>query len=201
MRTFLTTVAMIASVSAPAMAQVASADASKVEAGVYNIEPEHSRITFGVSHMGFTNYYGEFRNASGMLNLDPKKPDSSSVDVKIPTGSVMVPNAKLKEELDGDQWLNAAKYPDITFKSTKVAKTGADTAKVTGEFTLHGVTKPLTLNVKFNGAGTNPLDKNYTSGFEATGMIKRSDYGVKTYVPLIGDDVDIMISAAFEKAK
>ena len=201
MRTFLTTVAMIASVSAPAMAQVASADASKVEAGVYNIEPEHSRITFGVSHMGFTNYYGEFRNASGMLTLDPKTPDSSSVDVKIPTGSVMVPNAKLKEELDGDQWLDAAKYPDITFKSTKVAKTGADTAKVTGEFTLHGVTKPLTLNVKFNGAGTNPLDKNYTSGFEATGMIKRSDYGVKTYVPLIGDDVDIMISAAFEKAK
>ena len=113
----------------------------------------------------------------------------------------MVPNAKLKEELDGDQWLDAAKYPDITFKSTKVAKTGADTAKVTGEFTLHGVTKPLTLNVKFNGAGTNPLDKTYTSGFEATGMIKRSDYGVKTYVPLIGDDVDIMISAAFEKAK
>ncbi len=201
MRTFLTTVAMLASVSAPAMAQVASADASKVEAGVYNIEPEHSRITFGVSHMGFTHYYGEFRDASGMLTLDPKKPDSSSVDVKIPTGSVMVPNAKLKEELDGDQWLDAAKYPDITFKSTKVAKTGADTAKVTGEFTLHGVTKPLTLNVKFNGAGTNPLDKNYTSGFEATGMIKRSDYGVKTYVPLIGDDVDIMISAAFEKAK
>lgn len=201
MRTFLITFAMIASVSAPAMAQVASADASKVEAGVYNIEPEHSRITFGVSHMGFTNYYGEFRNASGMLTLDPKKPDSSSVDVKIPTGSVMVPNAKLKEELDGDQWLDAAKYPDITFKSTKVAKTGADTAKVTGEFTLHGVTKPLTLNVKFNGAGTNPLDKNYTSGFEATGMIKRSDFGVKTYVPLIGDNVDIMISAAFEKAK
>ncbi len=201
MRTFLTTVAMIASVSAPALAQVASADASRVEAGVYTIEPEHSRITFGVSHMGFTNYYGEFRNASGMLTLDPKKPDSSSVDVKIPTGSVMVPNAKLKEELDGDQWLDAAKYPDITFKSTKVAKTGADTAKVTGEFTLHGVTKPLTLNVKFNGAGTNPLDKNYTSGFEATGMIKRSDFGVKTYVPLIGDDVDIMISAAFEKAK
>ena len=77
MRTFLTTVAMIASVSAPAMAQVASADASKVEAGVYNIEPEHSRITFGVSHMGFTNYYGEFRNASGMLNLYSKNPDSS----------------------------------------------------------------------------------------------------------------------------
>ncbi len=201
MRTILTTMALIASVSAPALAQVASADASKVEAGVYNIEPEHSRITFGVSHMGFTNYYGEFRNASGMLTLDPKKPDSSSVEVKIPTGSVMVPNAKLKEELDGDQWLDAAKYPDITFKSTKVAKTGADTAKVTGEFTLHGVTKPLTLNVKFNGAGTNPLDKNYTSGFEATAMIKRSDYGVKTYVPLIGDDVDIMISAAFEKAK
>ena len=193
--------ALFASVSSAALAQVAVTDPAKVESGSYNIEPEHTRVTFNVSHMGFTKYDGEFRNATGALTLDPKKPDASSVAIRIPTASVVVPNAKLKEELDGAQWLDAAKYPDITFASTKVAKTGPDTADVTGDFTLHGVTKPLTLKVKFNGAGTNPLDKAYTSGFEAAGKIKRSDFGVKTYVPLIGDEVDIDISAAFEKQK
>lgn len=199
MKMIVIAAALLASV--PALAQVATTEPSKVEAGTYSIEPEHTRVTFNVSHMGFTKYDGEFRNATGTLMLDSKKPDASMVDIKIPTGSVMVPNAKLKEELDGAQWLDAAKYPDITFKSTKVKETGTGTADVTGDFTLHGVTKPLVLKVKFNGAGTNPLDKNYTSGFEATGMLKRSDYGVKTYVPLIGDEVDIAISAAFEKQK
>ena len=112
-----------------------------------------------------------------------------------------VPSDKLKEELVGPEWLDAAKYPDITFKSTKVVKTGADTADVMGDFTLHGVTKPLTLKVKFNAAGVNPADKAYTAGFEATGMIKRTDFGVKTYAPYIGDEVAIDIAAPFEKAK
>lgn len=201
MKQIITALALLASAAIPAMADIASTDVTKVEAGTYVIEPEHTRISFGVSHMGFTNYYGEFRNASGTLTVDPKKPDSSSVDVKVPTASVIVPNAKLKEELDSPAWLDAAKYPDISFKSTKVTKTGTDTAKVAGEFTLHGVTKPLTLDVKFNGAGTNPMDKAFTSGFEAKGKFKRSEFGVKTLVPAVSDEVDIMISAAFEKQK
>jgi polyisoprenoid-binding protein YceI len=86
----------------------------------------------------------------------------------------------------------------MVFKSTKVTETGKDAAKVTGDLTFHGVTKPVTLAVKFNGAGTNPLDKKYTAGFEVSGKIKRSDFGMKTYVPLIGDDVDLIISAGFE---
>ena len=133
--------------------------------------------------------------------LDPANPDASKVDITIATDSVAVPNAKLKEELDGAQWLDAAKFPQITFKSTKVAKTGADTADVTGDFTLHGVTKPLTLHVKFNAAGVNPVDKRYTSGFEARGQIMRTQFGVKTYAPVISDAVDLDIDAAFEKAK
>ncbi len=201
MKKIVIAAALLASASIPALAQVATTEPAKVEAGTYAIEPEHTRILFNVSHMGFTKYDGEFRNATGTLTLDSKKPDASVVNIKIPTGSVMVPNAKLKEELDSAQWLDAATYPDITFKSTKVKETGTGTADVTGDFTLHGVTKPLILKVKFNGAGTNPIDKNYTSGFEATGKLKRSDFGVKTYVPMIGDEVDIAISAAFEKQK
>ena len=193
---------LLAALAVPALAQEGpSKDTTKVDPGSYVVEPNHTRVTFGVSHMGFTTYYGDFTKTSGTLTLDPKKPDSSDIDVKVAADSVLVPNDKLLGELKSDQWLDSAKYPDITFKSTKVTKTGAETAKVTGDFTLHGVTKPLTLNVRFNGAGTNPLDKAYTTGFDAEGKIKRSDFGVKTYVPLIGDEVDIKISAAFEKQK
>ena len=200
MKTIVLAAALLTSVAVPAFAQVVT-DPAKVEAGTYAIEPEHTRVRFDVSHFGFTKYDGEFRKVTGTLVLDPSKPDAAKVDIVIATDSVTVPNAKLKEELDGAQWLDAAKFPQITFKSTKVVSTGADTADVTGDFTLHGVTKPLTLKVKFNGAGSNPVNKHYTSGFEATGSLKRTDFGVKTYAPMIGDAVDLDIDAAFEKSK
>ena len=88
----------------------------------------------------------------------------------------------------------------MTFHSTAVTPTGATTADVAGELTLHGVTKPVTLKVKFNSAGPNPLTKAYTTGFQVSGVVKRSDFGVSMYVPMVGDDVDLTISAAFEKA-
>jgi polyisoprenoid-binding protein YceI len=200
MKTIVLAAALLTSVAVPAFAQAVT-DPAKVEAGTYAIEPEHTRVRFDVSHFGFTKYDGEFRKVTGTLVLDPSKPDAAKVDIVIATNSVAVPNAKLKEELDGAQWLDAAKFPQITFKSTKVVSTGADTADVTGDFTLHGVTKPLTLKVKFNGAGANPVNKHYTSGFEATGSLKRTDFGVKTYAPMIGDTVDLDIDAAFEKSK
>ena len=201
MKTILLASALLAAASVPSLAQGLVTDGSKAEAGTYTVEPEHTRVRFDVSHFGFTKYDGEFRKVSGTLTLDPAKPDASKVDIAIAANSVMVPNAKLKEELDGAQWLDTAKFPEITFKSTKVVATGADTADVTGDFTLHGVTKPLTLKVKFNGAGANPVNKHYTSGFEAKGTIKRTDFGVKTYAPMISDAVDLDIDAAFEKSK
>ena len=204
MKTTLALAALLASLSVPAVSPASAqavTDPSKAEAGTYTIEPEHTRVRFDVTHFGFTKYDGEFRKVTGMLVLDPANPDSSKVDITVGTDSVAVPNAKLREELVGPQWLDAAKDPQITFKSTKVTKTGADTADVVGDFSLHGVTKPLTLHVKFNAAGTNPINKRYTSGFEARGQIMRTEFGVKTYAPMISDAVDIDIDAAFEKAK
>ena len=173
-------------------------DPAAVQAGAYDVEALHTRVLFSVSHMGFTTWYGEFTGVSGSLNLDPKKPAASALEIHIPVGTVSTTNAKLDGELKSDAWLDAGQFPEIVFKSTKVAETGKDAAKVTGDLTFHGVTKPVTLAVKFNAAGTNPLDKKYTAGFEVSGKIKRSDFGVKTYVPLIGDDVDLIISAGFE---
>lgn len=174
-------------------------DPAAVQAGTYKVEPYHTRILFAVSHMGFTTWYGDFTGASGELKLDPAAPAGSSVEIHIPVASITTTNAKLDGELKDAQWLDAAKFPEMTFKSTKVTLTAKDTADIEGQLTLHGVTRPLTLHATFNGAGVNIMDKHYTVGFNAKGRIKRSDFGVKTYVPLIGDDVDLILSAAFEK--
>ncbi len=170
-----------------------------VEPGAYKVEPSHTRVLFTVSHMGFTNWYGDFTGASGTLTLDPKNPAAASLTVSLPIASVSTTNAKLDGELKAADWLDADHFPQASFKSTKVTPKGTGMADVTGDMTLHGVTKPVTLHVKFNGAGVNPLDKAYTAGFEAHGTIKRSDFGVTKYVPLIGDTVELTLSGAFEK--
>ncbi len=191
--------AVVLALSGPALAQVASHEPAQVQAGTYAVDPAHTQVGFGVSHMGFTTYYGHFTDASGTLELTPKNPAGSKLTVSVPTASVATTSEKLDGELKGDQWFDAAKYPTITFASTQITPSGHGEAKVTGNLTMHGVTKPVTFDAKFVGAGTNPLDKKYTVGFAITGLVSRSEFGVKTYVPLIGDEVAITISGAFEK--
>ena len=181
-----------------ARAQDVSHDAAATQAGVYSVEPYHTRVLFSVSHLGFTTWYGEFSKVSGHLNLDPKAAARSTLEIHIPTGSVSTSNTMVDGELKGDKWFDATQYPEIVFKADKITQTGKGTGRISGTLTFHGVTRPVTLAVKFNGAGINVLDKKYTAGFEVSGKIKRSDFGVKTYLPLIGDEVDLIISAAFE---
>lgn len=183
-----------------ALAQTApTRDPAQIQAGTYAVDADHTQVGWRVSHMGFSNYTGGFSGVSGTLALDPKNPLDSKLSVVIPVASVTTTSAKLTEELKGDQWLDAGKYSEMTFVSTKVAPAGKGKAKVTGDLTLHGVTKPVTLDVSLVGAGTNPLNKKVTVGFEATGTIKRSEFGVKTYVPLIGDELHLTIAGAFER--
>jgi len=182
-------------------AQMASSDPAAVQAGAYHVEPFHTRVQFTVNHFGFTNYWGDVTGVSGALSLDPKTPAASKVSVSIPVASISTTNARLDGELKSDMFLDGTKYPTITFTSTSVTPTGANTATIVGDLTLHGVTHPVTLNAKFNAAGTNPMSKAVTIGFDADGHFNRSDFGVKTYVPMVSDNVDIRISAAFEKDK
>ena len=185
----------------PALAQsFANPSPSAVRPGAYKIEPSHTRVLFSVSHMGFTTWYGDFSDATGMLVLDPAHPGASRLDVTIPMASVSTTNAKLDGELKSPDWFDVARFPTASFRSTSITVVGPGQADVTGELTLHGVTRPETLRVSFNGAGQNPLDHAYTAGFEVRGQIRRSAFGVSKYVPVVGDDVDLIISAAFEKA-
>lgn len=203
MKAFLLAAASVAALSAaaprPAAAQTASHEPSTVTGGTYAVEPEHTQIGFSLLHMGFSYYSGVFSDVSGTLTLVSGQPAAARLDVRIPIGSVATTSAKLDGELKGAQWFDAARYPTATFTSTSVTPVGKDAARIAGTLTLHGVSRPETLSAHFVGAGTNPLSKKYTVGFEATGTIRRSDFGVTAYVPLIGDEVRLTIAGAFER--
>jgi polyisoprenoid-binding protein YceI len=196
--TALAAALLMAGLSANAQ-QGASHTPSEVQSGSYAVETGHTQIGFTLSHMGFSSYSGRLNGVTGSLTLSATDPASSKLSVTVPAASFSTTSEKLDEELRGDKWFDAAKFPTITFTSTKVTVTGTGTATVAGDLTMHGVTKPVVLTAHFVGAGTNPLNKKYTVGFDVTGSVKRSDFGVTTYVPLIGDEVTLTIAGAFEK--
>ena len=190
--------AALAAMLIGAHVQAAESGLGSAKPGSYKVESYHTQVGFSISHFGFTNYSGLFSGATGSLQLDPAKLGTSKLDISIPVDSVTTTVSMLTDELKGDKWFDTAKFPKAAFVSTQVVPT-AEGATVTGNLTLHGITKPVVLHVRFIGAGVNPIDKAYTVGFEATGTIKRSDFGVTTYLPVVGDEVQLSIAGAFEQ--
>lgn len=198
MKSLLPLIALtLAAAAAPPPA--ANRDPAAVRPGTYAVEPSHTRVQFTVSHLGFTDWYGDFTGVSGTLRLDPARPASSQVEIAIPVASVSTTNATLDGELRSADWLDAARFPTMRFVSTRVVRTGPGRATIEGRLTLHGISRPVSLAASFNGAGINPLSKAYTIGFNASAAIRRSDFAVTKYVPLVGDRMTIRISAAFER--
>jgi polyisoprenoid-binding protein YceI len=189
--------AMTASAPPANAQQVSSRVPNAVTAGTYKVEPYHTQVSFSISHFGFTNFSGFFSGASGTLQLDPATASASSLEVSIPVSSILTTAPVLDDMLKTDQWFDVAKYPSATFTSTKVTPAGPDSATITGKLTLHGVTKPLTLKARLVGSGTDPLSKAFNVGFEAVGKIRRGDFGIKQYLPLVGDEVTLKIAGAF----
>jgi polyisoprenoid-binding protein YceI len=208
MRKFLCALPLFAAV--PLIAQSApqtpgALDVTRVAAGTYNTDPGHTLVGWRVSHFGFNDYFGIFGDATGTLVLDPAKPNASTVDITIPISKVTTASAGLTGHLlrPGKEGGKADFFgpapADAKFVSTSVVAKGT-TAKITGNLTLNGVTKPVVLDTTFSGAGNNPFNKKPTVGFHATSVIKRSEFGISYAVPVISDDVKIDISVAFEKA-
>lgn len=189
------TAVALAIIASAAVADGPGTDLSKATSGVYEIDPSHTNVIWGINHMGFSTYYGRFNKIEGTLNFDAKAPEKSKLDVTINPASVDTNNEKLQAELVSPQWFDTAKYPRITFVSTKIEKLNATGGKVTGDLTLHGVTKPVTLDVTFNGVGANPIMKVEQLGFAAKGKIKRSDFNVSQYLPMVGDEVELTIAS------
>ena len=188
----------IAQVVMPGSALPGSPDATKVIAGSYKVDTNHTQVVWTLNHMGITPLSGDFAASGSSLDLDPAHPEAArvSVDFTLTTMTTLVP-AFTTHLLSADI-LDAAKFPTANFTSTGVAVNGTS-AKITGNLTLHGVTKPVTLDAKFYGAGDNPRSKKLNIGFAATTTIKRSDFGIM-YGPTVADEVNLQIHAAFDKA-
>lgn len=191
---------------APAETTTAAPDVSGLPAGAYTLDKSHASLTFRVSHLGFSHYTAQFDKFDAQLQLDPANPSAASVTATVDPRSLSLPSppAGFVAELLGPQFLNAAQFPEMSFRSTSVTPTGANTADIVGDFTMHGVTKPVTLHATFNGGyGGHPMDPNARIGFSATGTLKRSEFGIAYGVPAPGttmgvsDDVEIAIEAEF----
>lgn len=190
-------------VATPALAQQTgpSTDLKQVDGGQFALDKNHAKIIFSTTHFGFSTYYGLFNDFDAKLAFDPKAPAKSSLEVTVNLNGIDTTNPKLDEHLKSADFFDVAQYPTATFKSTKVEVTGKTTGRIIGDLTLHGVTKPVTLEAKFNGGGINPMTKAYVVGFNATGTLSRSDFGIKTFVPAVGDTVTLTISGEFDRVQ
>lgn len=179
-------------------------DTSRVEAGTYATDPGHTLVAWRVNHFGFNDYIGLFGNVEGTLEMDPANPSAASLDVTIPIAGVTTASEGLTEHLtragqDGGEPDFFGPSPEpARFVSTSVEPTGDTTATITGDLTMNGMTHPVTIEAEFTGAGANPMSSTQTIGFEGTTTIQRSQWGVDGFIPMVGDEVELMITAAFE---
>jgi polyisoprenoid-binding protein YceI len=186
---------------APALAQDVSTDPAKAPTGTYALETRHSQVLFSIAHLGLTDFWGRIDGLSGTLNFDNSALEKSSVTIAIDMTTVDTPSQRLNSELEGPNVFNASADPTATFQSTSVERTGANSGKIIGNLTLHGVTRPVTLDVTFNGGRSSPMGDGYDLGFSATTTVKRTDFGLTgmPWEPMVGNDVKLTIEALFEK--
>ncbi|ENX02738.1 hypothetical protein F900_01186 [Acinetobacter modestus] len=160
----------------------------------YKIDPTHTATVFSWNHFGFSTPSANFTDIQGTIKVDNAKPANSSVEVTIPLSSVNTNVVALDKEFQEEAWFNAAKYPNITFKSTKVETKDKKHFKITGDLTVKGVTKPVVLDAVLNKQGEHPMAKVPAIGFNATTSFNRSAFGIGNYVPNVGDKITVNIT-------
>jgi polyisoprenoid-binding protein YceI len=164
----------------------------------YTIDPLHSFVVFRINHLEFSVQTGKWP-VNGSILLDNNDPAKSKVDVTIKINSLVTGIAELNKHLEAPLFFDAQKYPSATFASSKVTLLSKDTAEVQGNLTLHGETKPVTLHVHLNKMGQNPVNDKMSVGFSAETVINRSDFGIKGFLPMVGDKVHLVIDVEAQK--
>lgn len=174
-----------------------SKEVSAQPAGEYVLDKAHASVTWRVSHLGLSQYTARFDKMDGKLSLLPSTPVGSKVEFSIDATSINTGLAPFNKKLQGADYFDAEKNPAITFKSARIESAGAGKFKMTGDVTLRGVTKPVTWDVTFNGGLYNSYAQAHAIGFSARGVIKRSEHGMKELIPIVGDDVEVLIEVEF----
>lgn len=159
----------------------------------YTFDKAHTQILFFVNHLGFSMSQGEFHDYDGHFIIDRGEPANSSVQVQIMTESIDMDDEKWDAHMKNEDFFDVEKFPTMTFDGQKVEVTGENTANVTGDLTLLGVTKPVTLAVTHNKSDVHPFSGKYVAGFSATGTINRSDFGMTYGVPGVAEEVQVRI--------
>ncbi len=175
-----------------ASAMMLSTSMAQAQSGNFGIDSSHTSVIFVVSHLGFSDTYGRFNKTTGNVVWDGKAPETAKFDVTIDASSIDTADAKRDEHLKNADFFNVKQFPTITFKSTKVQASG-DKVLVLGDMTMHGVTKPVTLQLTKLKEGATPFN-DYRVGFRGTTTVKRSDFGMTNMLGGIGDEVAIMLS-------
>ena len=174
------------------IAALAVLPAKTLMAADYTIDPGHTYVSFAINHLGFSTMRGKFDKQSGSMQFDPAN-KKASVMIEIDATSIDTGHAKRDAHLQSPDFLNAVENPTITFKSTAATWSGDKLATVSGDLTILGVSKPVTLEIVAMKCGPHPFSKKETCGFDATASIKRSDFGVNYGLPAIGEVLDLQI--------
>ena len=173
---------------------------AEVRAGAYDLDADHGKITWSVDHLGFSTYKGQFVNVDADLVLDPANPSASTLSATIPLTEVDSNSDALDAHLQTADFFDTANHPVATYvsRSVTVHPDDATRATVVGDLTLRGVTRPVTMQVRFNQAGPS-MGGVYRAGFDGRATIKRSDFGIDYALPVLGDEVDLHIEGEFTR--
>jgi polyisoprenoid-binding protein YceI len=166
---------------------------ARAEIEKYIIDKPHTQIIFAASHLGLTTSYGKFLDYEGHIIFDRGEPAKSSVEVTIKAASLDLGDEKWNAHMKNADFFDVEKYPTVTFKSTGIQVTGENTANITGDLTMRGVTRPVTLAVTHNKSGKFPMNERMETGFSATTMLKRSEFGMTYGLPMVPDEVKIIL--------
>ena len=181
-------------------ADVPAPAAIQIPTGTYVLDPTHTMVLAQWNHMGFSNPTLNFGDAKGSVEWNAEDPTASRVDVVLPLTGLNAFSPDFEKHLASSDFFDEAKFPEARFKSTQVTPAGTNRYTVVGDLTLKGVTKPVTLTVTVNGAGTHPMTQLPSVGFDATGTILRSDFGLGMYAPAVSDEVNLRITTEASQA-
>lgn len=174
-------------------------DYTTLRAGQYKLDKSHATVLFKVSHLGFSKYIGRFNELDATLDFDPQNFMAARLEAVVQTASVDVNDPDFEETLRGPGWFDSTSYPQAVLRTTSAEKLNETTTRFRGDFTLHGVTIPLDLDITFIAGATNPITGRYVIGFSATATVRRSEHGIAAHVPAVGDEVELEIHAEFQR--
>ncbi|MCL1067194.1 YceI family protein [Shewanella olleyana] len=171
----------------------------ELQSGEYQLDENHAALIFKIQHLGLSTYVGRFNQFDAALNFDPKNMSAATLNAVVDINSIDINNSDLAETLQEDTWFDSTQYPQAVFTSHTVTPISDTSFNFTGDLTLRGVTKPVTFKATFHGGADNWMTGKYTVGFSAVGQINRSDFGMSSYIPIVGDEIDLEIYAEFLK--